>query len=475
VNLFLLVVLSLPMLMLTRLLGGVEWITILAGICITLTAGIFAAAITMFFSTITRKAWSCILCTLLTLGALYFLLPYLFFLLVDTADHGFAKRFFDSRSGATLSFIIHPYAALIIVVFTPISAPGKFAGIYKLWPAHCAYMLFVSLMILLWCAKRIRNVTAGRAIGSKFIDQEAVPVNANLITTSQSPTSIALPIKKTHASRINWHPMFRKELGKGLFRSGKTATLVLSGLLLLAGAFYLLLTAQRHGPDDFELNTMFTEVFLGLGALTLCIVASTVVSSERQSRTLELLLLTNISPGTIILSKCLGAIRKSLCIWVFLLGYVLIVVGSEQLHPIAILHVFMLAVSITILLTGSGIFFSTYFRTTSTAVILNLAFCLVLWVLVPLIAIIMMRRYESSHLAASHPFVLLASAIEGSSERGNYYWRGHVPGERYYFPGGQEISMAYMTWHVMVIMLWHCLAGFAMAALAASGLRNRAR
>ncbi len=67
-QIILLLAISLPLLAIVRIFGGVSWNYILMSLCITLAAVIFAGTLSMFFSVLFRKAYVVIIITILFLG-----------------------------------------------------------------------------------------------------------------------------------------------------------------------------------------------------------------------------------------------------------------------------------------------------------------------------------------------------------------------------------------------------------------------
>ena len=76
-QIILLLGISLPLLAIIRVFGGVPWDYVVSSLCIILTTVIFVSSLSLFFSVFTRKAYSVILVTILTLFVLFALLPYL--------------------------------------------------------------------------------------------------------------------------------------------------------------------------------------------------------------------------------------------------------------------------------------------------------------------------------------------------------------------------------------------------------------
>ena len=74
-QLLLLLALSLPMLGVLRVFGGVPWDFIVASVCVTFTSILVVASITMFFSICFRQAFVTILMSFGTLVVIYLVLP----------------------------------------------------------------------------------------------------------------------------------------------------------------------------------------------------------------------------------------------------------------------------------------------------------------------------------------------------------------------------------------------------------------
>ncbi|MHC4337989.1 MAG: hypothetical protein ACYSTG_08610, partial [Planctomycetota bacterium] len=74
-QLILLLAISLPLLAIVRVFGGVPWGFVISSLCITLTAVIFAGSLSLYFSIGGRRAYAVILKTLFILGVLYLFIP----------------------------------------------------------------------------------------------------------------------------------------------------------------------------------------------------------------------------------------------------------------------------------------------------------------------------------------------------------------------------------------------------------------
>jgi ABC-type transport system involved in multi-copper enzyme maturation permease subunit len=165
-QLVLLLALSLPMLAIVRVLGGVSWGYLLSGLCITLTAAIFAGSVSLLFSIRNRHAYGVIIRTMFTLACLYFVLPALL---------GLAVAYFFSRAGINLGARSGAVTVLgpIVVSLNPISSmmaitermfSPRGPGMFSL-PVHCGFMLGLSALVLGRAMTVVRRVALRQAVG----------------------------------------------------------------------------------------------------------------------------------------------------------------------------------------------------------------------------------------------------------------------------------------------------------------------
>ena len=76
-QLILLLAISLPLLALVRLFGGVPWKYITSSLCLTISTVILVSSLSLFYSIFCRRAYEVIIKTVLTLLALFALLPFI--------------------------------------------------------------------------------------------------------------------------------------------------------------------------------------------------------------------------------------------------------------------------------------------------------------------------------------------------------------------------------------------------------------
>ncbi|MHC4498812.1 MAG: hypothetical protein ACYS21_06825, partial [Planctomycetota bacterium] len=156
-QLILLLAISLPLLAVVRVFGGVPWDYVLSSLCITLTAIIFAGSLSLNFSISSRRAYVVILKTIFTLGFLYAFIPAMGTILL--------RRIIPQNILLTALVLPNPLVAMQFNT-AMMMAPAMPGGMpFFSWPLHCAVMLGASALILARSVKVVRKVALRQATG----------------------------------------------------------------------------------------------------------------------------------------------------------------------------------------------------------------------------------------------------------------------------------------------------------------------
>ena len=158
-QLLLIVAISLPILSIVRVFGGVPWDCVLSSLCITLTAAIFAGSMSLFFSIYSRQSHFVIGRTLSMFFVLYALPLIVFFILRNI--FGGNNQQYINLSGRILYFI-NPFIQMGTITNNMIS-PARVSGL-GIWVWHCITMLGLSVIILIlsgFCVRKagLRQIT----------------------------------------------------------------------------------------------------------------------------------------------------------------------------------------------------------------------------------------------------------------------------------------------------------------------------
>lgn len=468
---------SLPMLAVLRVLGGVPWNFVVASLCITLTTALLVASVTMFFSIVFRWAFVSILMSIGTLAVFYAGIPLIVALFISAT-----KLYRDAEATEWLAMLfIHynPYAAmtfLTVTVFEP-RAMGSSGFPFFYWWISCLVSLGLSVLILTACVALVRKVglrLAAGTTGAGPSDADAIAASAALSAAAQpgppsvAPQASALtanappvlevlqpvaaapamampPARHARVRDIKGSPIIWRELRSTWLRRGVLYWVIMgvgAWLLLLIYALIALAEPRAYADDDTHLG--FIIVYTIIGALVTCVLAATNITSEKESRSWELLLCTPLGDWHILLGKFVGVVRRCLPVWLLPIGHILLFTAAGWCHPALLPLYLIIVVSIVVLLAGSGLYFGARFRRTTTAVILNISVALGLWAVLPgamaLAAEAMPRSGYRSELREATEYVVdaipifqtgtICDRLAGAREAGRsiaereFYWEG---------------------------------------------------
>jgi ABC-type transport system involved in multi-copper enzyme maturation permease subunit len=174
--------LSLPLLVVVRVFGGVPWDFVVAGTCLTLTAAMFAAEVSMFFSILFRRAFVSILLTLGVGLVLYALVPLIIALAV--AALAISTRDKDIVGLLTVALHAHPFGAMQACT-TELMQPRAMAFLPGFhWWVNCLVMLAATFGVLTACVALVRRVGQRQACGGgapSAMPLSMLPQAANLV------------------------------------------------------------------------------------------------------------------------------------------------------------------------------------------------------------------------------------------------------------------------------------------------------
>jgi ABC-type transport system involved in multi-copper enzyme maturation permease subunit len=422
-QLILLLGVSLPLLAVVRIFGGVPWEYIISSLCITFTALIFVGSLSLFLSSFSRKIYIVIILTLLVLGIL-FGLPYI--LLESTP-----WRILSNDNSRIALYHANPYLMLNLSTMVMLN-PGPVGRVSFSWPIHCGIMLMASAFVLFVCIYRVRKVAIAQASGHLDMIarlrhlKAAKPSDKNIMTTSDA-----------QIRRVKGPPVVWKELKSRISKREKLVVRMIIGLeAAMIFAMYLFpVVANTFGYE--ETHMMYIWIFMGLGMLSVTVFPSTSITSEKESRSWPLLLTTTLNDWQILLGKFVGVLRRSMFVWLLLLFYVASFWAFHYIGPLSLIHIILIIAGTIVFLSGTGFYFSSRLKHTNEAVITNVALATLLWGLLPLFLAFLtqadrsMRELKEYYLNLV-PFVQAAAVMVAtdfsSSAWTSYDWPDHNRG-----------------------------------------------
>jgi len=408
----LLLAISLPLLGIVRVLGGVPWGYLLAGVCITVTASMFTGSVALLFSVINRRPYLAILASLGMVASIYLVVGLALLMISGVA------QFVVGLGGFSLVLYGNPIAAMTYETIYLNNPASRVPGFF--WPIHCVIMLAMTAGVLKISEIVARKTALRKAVGVQTAIADVSPVTVRAMHAAPvlmpAAQDVEAPRPKRWWKARGWNiqrmignsPIVWRELRKPLLRDRIVQIVAMCAVL-----FYLIYTyailgasgAMRRG----ETQAFFVCMFLLAGMLCTALDSATCIAPEKQARTWPALLCTPVSDWHILLGKAGGTAFRCLSVWVFLAAHVVLFTLLGFLHPIALIHVGLLAAWSSVFLTCTGLYFSTKYRSVTTALLMNLGLAGLLWVLVPvganLLGEVFGYREISTNILATNPIV----------------------------------------------------------------------
>lgn len=400
-QLILLLAISLPLLAVVRVFGGVPWDYVVSSLCVTLTAAVFAGSVSLFFSISTKKAHEVVVKTFVICFFLYLVIPGAFHLLMLTAR-------FRGPSSAPLAYI-NPF---IVMAFstTGLMYPSA-GGSNVFWPAHCAVMLGVSTVCLALSMVSVRTVALRQATGEAglFTRRKERRLAGKKAAAQLAAESTTVAIRPVVGPPLIWKDIRTALLGSHPVR--RILGYVFAGVCLVFTYGFCIFT---HTLGQKEVQAGFVLAYLFLGLLRTAAVSAGAVTSEKEAQTWPILLTTPLDRRNIVAQKIAGSALRAWPFWLLFVVHLLVFGIIRFIHPVAVPLLILLAAASALLVSCAGVCFSSFCRRTSTASVLNLTcfflftvpFCcpLPVFIVSPFFVAAMILTVGSGNFDASMPF-----------------------------------------------------------------------
>jgi len=456
-QLLLLMAVSLPILAIVRVFGGVPWDYVLSSMCITFTTLLFVSSLTLLCSVFSRRAYFVIILSIIILGIIFGLFPFIGFMLFEDTTS-------ENDLAAAISHL-NPYVMLAFNTDAMLNPRGWLRTTALRWPLHCANMLAGSGVLLLISVSVVRKVALGQATGQ--------------LGGSFWPKRWLKPavrrVREAAPRRVTGPAIFWKELKTPILRRRKVTAFVIVSILTLLLLLTYLLCAEEGILDDQEIQAAYVAVLGGLAMLFTIILPATTITSEKESRSWPILMATPLGDWQILLAKFAGIVRRILPFWLFMFGHLALFALCGYIHPVALVQFPVLVAWMTIFFTGTGLYFSARFKRTTTAVIMNFVFAAILWALIPLWMFLFAEMTKTSDDYAEsymnyNPVYQSAVLLDATS--GSRYAERPVHGLHYNWFGARRT--AWRTNEVLFTSLWaYTLVGLFFAWRAKCMFRKR--
>lgn len=347
----LLLAMSLPLLAIVRVLGGISWHYLVSSFLITLTAVLFAGSLSLLLSIFYRQAHHVILIVLIGYLLFFGILPSLLF-----------SKLSSPYSIATL---INPVWAMVdntVQITTP--ATGFVDTFF-----HCLIMSGISFVLLAISVLFIRHA----AIGGKHPES----ISRKVIKDEKGVEVAHYYENHSYIHRVVGSPVMWKEKQKGFWGKNQTDRIVTISLVCL---FVLLTIAFFFSQNNtisiiitrYSISGMFLAVMVRLAVET-----AGSIAGEKEARTLPVLLVSPLKDKDIIRGKVKAALWRNfplLILYLFLNILLYIFPRSIGFFNL-ILQIPFLALSITfavLFIIGCGSYFGVRAKNSATAIALTI-------------------------------------------------------------------------------------------------------
>ncbi|HUW19701.1 MAG TPA: ABC transporter permease subunit [Sedimentisphaerales bacterium] len=372
-QLILLLAISLPLLAVVRVFGGVPWDYVISGFCVTFSAAVFAGSLSLFFSIYVKKAHDVVIRTVLACIALYAVLPGL----VKLLSSAYAPlKVLDS-----VLFHTNPFLVMTVQTEKVLLRPSSTFTLH--WPLHCVAMICGSALLLALSTLCVRKAGLRQAIGQAgmFASRKERRIANKRLVCGADPAVAPGPIRHVSGPPVIWK---ETKIPIVAGRPLKTVMTVAVAVIVLSLAYGF--CAYEKCLDKKEVQMGFVLVYLFGGLFGAATSAAASITSEKEARTWPILLTTPLDNTQIVLGKIIGSCLRAWPFWFLLAGHVIVFTLARCIHPVAVLPLALVGVSSALLVSAIGVFFSSCFKRTSWAATANLTslFVFVLPVCCPL-------------------------------------------------------------------------------------------
>ena len=303
--------------------------------------------------------------------SLYEVLAMYLALIVSVLSFGMISLACSSYFSRTASSLVVAYLLIL-----PLALTGVF--FWNLLSEEGAIRLFFSVTVLpalgaTICAilffdtsKRLLHPPDVGSEGREVIDleEESKQAVGLVIQRDQWPDKLFAPAKRTDLLPDGANPVFDKEMRSEIFAQGTLMLRVVIQVSMLL-AIPLMALCLYVWPDEAPWYIGYVVLF---NMLVGPVFSAGTVTSERERETLDLLLVTTLSPGQILWAKLVSGLRVSsvltgFLLWPLILACVMVSYYWINLHIVA---AYLTIIALTCLTTATiALFCSTLFRTTS--------------------------------------------------------------------------------------------------------------
>jgi ABC-type transport system involved in multi-copper enzyme maturation permease subunit len=413
VQLFILALVSLPLLLLIRVFGGLEIEPILAMTAIALSCAMLSGSLGVFFALGQKRARTAMVKALLAM-TFYCALPVL-----QVAYSLWVLGTPPSARSLIIWAHINPPAVMGLTTASVLDPTGMPALIplRQIWLSCAGVALGLSAIVCSLATVRLRSVIrieVGGRVSRKAL-KKAVKANAGE----------GDEVIRRHGSRTVWNSVV-------LWRESRMGIRLRSFMpwffAIMLGAIFvpLYVFAPLDEPGPHIAITVICTLAQLLIATQITVGA---IAGERDAKTWDVLLTTALTPRQILRGKWLGGSIRLLPIPVFLAIHWGMFHQLRYVHWIGVATIPLFVLCYGLFLSSTGLWLSLRCKKSLTASVLNLGVALTAWLLLPLLAAFVIGgildgggevgEFIATLGASMHPvFMVVMSAVQASEAAG---------------------------------------------------------
>jgi ABC-type transport system involved in multi-copper enzyme maturation permease subunit len=373
--------LSLPVLAVVRLMGGVEIAQMLAVLALCVATLLFTASVGLLFSILLRRAYAVILLSYALFFLVWGIIPTLAFwgIALLSSSTGAGPNLGALQWAVKLISQFNPFTAMMQAVFGQ-SAGGVLA--LAPWKWSAIWQLVLAMITLIVCARLVRRVAAREGETPAAQRIQILPPQFNQRPDAPEAAGAgALPAatstSKKHRRRdVSDNPVLWRELGRPLLSRPWQRWLSLILLTGILGVSYILIAVGEQ-LDEPYVQLPFAWIFCMIMTALTCVLSATAIAQEKESDTWTLLLATAVTPRQIIAGKVLGLLRRLAWPAALIAAHLLLFTLTGAITRPGLVVTLALIFGTNFLWTATGLYFSLRLRTVTFAVVLNLMMPLV--------------------------------------------------------------------------------------------------
>ncbi len=368
---------SLPLLVVVRVFGGVPWGFVVRALVCVLTGSALAGSLSLFFATSLRN-------------------PYLAFLLTLVVG-GWALVALGLVTSVPLMLVNGDLVLYANAAINPWFGLG----------AATAEMMSPGTGVVPWAVTGLHIlVTAAVCAGilklaAVYVRRQGLPGPLTLQAPSYAAMPAAVALPKPSAGRRatetvstvsgRWPSYLRRVKGRPLvwidasvrYLALRIVTIVVAAVLGFVGLLGLVAQMDASIGGRAEIFGTISCVMLAAAALVTALHTAPTLAAEREAGTLALLACLPRGGGAVVLEKALASLKRAGPIWLPLVGFVMVEAAALIAHPLVLPLVGMIGGGTLVLLTGTGLLAGSLARRPATAVVMNLAVLIAVAVGVP--------------------------------------------------------------------------------------------